>query len=173
VTVQPTCSDGEDRITVGPWGLMSGARNASISRMGISLSVFFLLPPQPVDADQSFHLSEFGVPGDHGGFLLDGGGYGKAVGIGKGVLPLDFCRLDDILEGVVGPVQGQTGKDGIQRAKESNTFLVFTIHFLLTVLEQALGEGRSTSDKISLSSWFDVERISISSCPMRLKRPIN
>ena len=48
-----------------------------------SLSVLFLLPSQPVDADQSIHLPEFGVPSDHGGFLLDGGGNGKAVGIGK------------------------------------------------------------------------------------------
>jgi len=39
-------------------------------------------------------------------------------------------------------VQGKTGKDGIQRAKESNTFFVFTIHFLLTVPEQGPGEGR-------------------------------
>jgi hypothetical protein len=82
---------------------------------GISLSVLFLLPSQPVDADQSFHLPEFGVPGDHGGFLLDGCGHRKAVGIGKSVLSLDFGRLDYIPEGVVGPVQGQAGQDGIQK----------------------------------------------------------
>ena len=68
----------DDSRTLGP---ISGARNAGIFLVGISLSVLFLLPSQPVDADESFHLPEFGVPGDHGGFLLDGGGYGKAVGI--------------------------------------------------------------------------------------------
>jgi hypothetical protein len=62
---------------------MSDARNDGISGAGIILSFFFLLPSQPVDADHSFHLPEFGVPGDHGGFLFDGGGNGKAVGIGK------------------------------------------------------------------------------------------
>jgi hypothetical protein len=31
---------------------------------------FSFFPPQPIDADQSFHLLEFGVSGDHGGFLL-------------------------------------------------------------------------------------------------------
>ena len=57
-------------------------------------------------------------------------------------MPLDFGRLDDVPEGVFGPVQGQAAKDGIQRAKESNTFFVFTVHFLLTVPEQGPGEGR-------------------------------
>jgi hypothetical protein len=57
-----------------------------------SLPSLSLLPSQPVDADQSCHLPEFGVPGDHGGFLPDGGGYGEAIGRGKGVLPLDSLK---------------------------------------------------------------------------------